>query len=199
VSLSRSPRFLPSQSNLCLLLLTPPLRSDGQPHTLTIHFLRRVEIRAIRFYVDFQQDESYTPTHIIFRAGTGPHDLLQFTEMALVNPAGWQDVPIDRCGGGADGHSLCCWIVQMHIKENHQNGKDTHIRGIRIFALDEGVEGRADRAVIEMVEDMDEAVGNLKEARRRHGGDDEAGGGLGWNGDGGFSSVPDFMRDPEIR
>jgi anaphase-promoting complex subunit 10 len=104
---------------------------------LTIHFLRRVEIRALRFYVDYSQDESYTPTHIVFYAGTGPHDLIQFAEVPLTNPVGWQDVPIADCGGGHDGHSLCCMIVQMHIKENHQNGKDTHIRGIKIFGLDE--------------------------------------------------------------
>ncbi|KAL2158749.1 hypothetical protein VTH06DRAFT_3940 [Thermothelomyces fergusii] len=113
-------------------------QSDGQqPHQLTIHFLRRVEIRAIRFYVDYNQDESYTPTHIVFYAGTGHHDLIQFAELTLTNPVGWQDVPIANSGGGADGHSLCCWIVQMHIKENHQNGKDTHIRGIKIYALDD--------------------------------------------------------------
>ncbi|KAK4149433.1 galactose-binding domain-like protein [Chaetomidium leptoderma] len=113
-------------------------QSDGQqPHLLTIHFLRRVEIRAIRFYVDYNQDESYTPTHIVFCAGTGHHDLIQFAEMPLTNPVGWQDVPIADSGGGADGHSLCCWMVQIHIKENHQNGKDTHIRGIKIYALDD--------------------------------------------------------------
>ncbi|KAH6613255.1 galactose-binding domain-like protein [Chaetomium tenue] len=113
-------------------------QSDGQqPHLLTIHFLRRVEIRAIRFYVDYNQDESYTPTHIVFYAGTGHHDLIQFAEAPLTNPAGWQDVPIADSGGGADGHSLCCWMVQMHIKENHQNGKDTHIRGIKVYALDD--------------------------------------------------------------
>ncbi|KAH6851335.1 galactose-binding domain-like protein [Chaetomium sp. MPI-CAGE-AT-0009] len=113
-------------------------QSDGQqPHLLTIHFLRRVEIRAIRFYVDYNQDESYTPTHIVFYAGTGHHDLIQFAETPLTNPAGWQDVPITDSGGGADGNSLCCWMVQMHIKENHQNGKDTHIRGIKIYAMDD--------------------------------------------------------------
>ncbi|KAK4038894.1 galactose-binding domain-like protein [Parachaetomium inaequale] len=113
-------------------------QSDGQqPHLLTIHFLRRVEIRAIRFYVDYNQDESYTPTHVVFCAGTGHHDLIQFAEVPLTSPVGWQDVPIADSGGGADGHSLCCWIVQMHIKENHQNGKDTHIRGIKIYALDD--------------------------------------------------------------
>lgn len=96
-----------------------------------------MEIRAIRFYVDYNQDESYTPTHIVFCAGTGHHDLIQFAELPLTNPVGWQDVPIADSGGGADGHSLCCWMVQMHIKENHQNGKDTHIRGIKIYALDD--------------------------------------------------------------
>ncbi|KAL2131772.1 hypothetical protein VTI74DRAFT_4622 [Chaetomium olivicolor] len=122
-------------------------QSDGQqPHLLTIHFLRRVEIRAIRFYVDYNQDESYTPTHIVFHAGTGQHDLIQFAEVQLTNPVGWQDVPVADCGGGVDGHSLCCWIVQMHIKENHQNGKDTHIRGIKIYALDDQSPAGAVRA-----------------------------------------------------
>ncbi|KAL2141122.1 hypothetical protein VTI28DRAFT_2781 [Corynascus sepedonium] len=121
-------------------------QSDGQqPHQLTIHFLRRVEIRAIRFYVDYNQDESYTPTHIVFYAGTGHHDLIQFAELALTNPVGWQDVPIANSGGGPDGHSLCCWMVQIHIKENHQNGKDTHIRGIKIYALDDHSLGNAVR------------------------------------------------------
>jgi anaphase-promoting complex subunit 10 len=120
------------------MFLTRVDRSDGQqPHLLTIHFLRRVEIRAIRFYVDYNQDESYTPTLIVFCAGTGHHDLIQFAEVPLNNPVGWQDVPIADSGGGADGNSLCCWMVQMHIKENHQNGKDTHIRGIKIYALDD--------------------------------------------------------------
>ena len=187
------------------------IRSDGQqPHFLTIHFLRRVEIRAIRFYVDYNQDESYTPTHILFYAGTGHHDLTQFAEVPLTNPMGWQDVPIAGCGGGPDGHSLCCWIVQMHVKENHQNGKDTHIRGIKIFALDEyAINGGVNTAVREMETNIDEAADRLMEQRL---GDEDGGFQDLLNaldrtenatrykpGDGGFSSVPDFMRDPELR
>lgn len=113
-------------------------QSDGpQPHLLTIHFLRRVEIRAIRFYVDYNQDESYTPTSVILSAGTGHHDLLEFATLALTTPLGWQEIDLSRVGGGADGQSLCCWIVQIKVKENHQNGKDTHIRGIKLYAIDE--------------------------------------------------------------
>ncbi|KXX73297.1 Anaphase-promoting complex subunit 10 [Madurella mycetomatis] len=185
-------------------------QSDGQqPHLLTIHFLRRVEIRAIRFYVDYNQDESYTPTHIVFYAGTGHHDLIQFAEVPLTNPVGWQDVPIADCGGGPDGHSLCCWIVQMHIKENHQNGKDTHIRGIKIFALDEHLLGGAGRdpamnsaanfdlahqlTAQSLAADEDETFQELLDSldhypipRSRL-------------GDGSISNFPAFMRDPEIR
>jgi anaphase-promoting complex subunit 10 len=182
-------------------------RSDGQqPHLLTIHFLRRVEIRAIRFYVDYNEDESYTPTHIVFYAGTGHHDLIQFAEMPLSNPVGWQDVPISDCGGGPDGHSLCCWIVQMHVKENHQNGKDTHIRGIKIYALDENSAG----SLNEMEVNIDQAA-DWVAARSNQRGDhqtfqellDELN--LDQSatryrpGEGGFSNLPDFMRDPEIR
>lgn len=123
---------------------------------LTIHFLRRVEIRAIRFYVDYNQDESYTPTHIIFHAGTGHHDLIQFAELPLTNPVGWQEVPIADSGGGADGHSLCCWMVQLHIKENHQNGKDTHIRGIKIYALDDQSLGTARDPALGLRTDLDD-------------------------------------------
>ncbi|KAL1895481.1 hypothetical protein Sste5346_005289 [Sporothrix stenoceras] len=113
-------------------------QSDGpQPHLLTIHFLRRVEIRAIRFFVDYNQDESYTPTSVVLSAGTGHHDLLEFASLALTTPVGWQEIDLSKVGGGADGQSLCCWIVQIKVKENHQNGKDTHIRGIKLYAIDE--------------------------------------------------------------
>ncbi|KAK4101780.1 galactose-binding like protein [Parathielavia hyrcaniae] len=145
-------------------------QSDGQqPHLLTIHFLRCVEIRTIRFYVDYNQDESYTPTHIVFYAGTGHHDLIQFAEVPLTNPVGWQDVPIADSGGGADGHSLCCWMVQVLIKENHQNGKDTHIRGIKIYTLDDQSLGTSTAAreptTRALSTDLDENLGSVLAAQ----------------------------------
>lgn len=173
-----------------------------------MHFVRRVEIRAIRFYVDYSQDESYTPTNIVFYAGTSPHDLIQFAEMPLVNPVGWQDVPISDAGGGYDGHSLCCWVVQMHVKENHQNGKDTHIRGIKIYGLDENLVGGAaledlsreptinlasrpsNRATLQsLTVDEEKTLQELLDSFDQHPP----------SGDGSFSNFPDFMREPEIR
>lgn len=102
-----------------------------------MHFIRRVEIRRIRFYVDYNDDESYTPTRIRVEAGTGWHDLQELCEMVLPNPVGWQEVAIAGAGAGVDGNSLACWIFQLVILENHQNGKDTHIRGLKVYALDD--------------------------------------------------------------
>lgn len=104
---------------------------------MTISFVKRVEIRALRFYVDYTQDESYTPTRINWFAGTSLHDLLPFGTSQLVNPAGWIDVPLTGAGGGEDGNSLMAYVVQMQIVENHQNGKDTHIRGVKIYGFDD--------------------------------------------------------------
>ncbi|KAF3766463.1 hypothetical protein M406DRAFT_32137, partial [Cryphonectria parasitica EP155] len=109
-------------------------QSDGiQPHRLTMTFVKCVEIRALRFHVDYHQDESYTPTRIMWYAGTSEHSLMHFATSNLVNPEGWTDVPLAGAGGGEDGNSLLAWVVQMQIIENHQNGKDTHIRGVKIY------------------------------------------------------------------
>jgi anaphase-promoting complex subunit 10 len=118
-------------------LLTIMHRSDGvQPHHLTVYFVKKVAIREIRFFVDYEQDESYTPTRIVFRSGTSENNLMQFALMELDRPKGWQKVPFDHVGGGPDGHTLYSWVLQMTISDNHQNGKDTHLRGIKIFAPD---------------------------------------------------------------
>lgn len=130
--------------------------------------------------------------------------------MPLANPVGWQDVPLADCGGGPDGHSLSCWIVQVHIKENHQNGKDTHIRGIKIYALDENAaSGPMEEAIHEMeannyyvpppgaaVEtDVDqEELQNLRDMLERAEIDQTR-----RPNDTGLSIYEDWMRDPEIR
>ncbi|KKA31168.1 hypothetical protein TD95_002281 [Thielaviopsis punctulata] len=110
-------------------------QSDGpQPHKLTVYFIKRVAIRAIRFYVNHEEDESYTPTKIVFKSGTGENSLIEFASVELETPTGWQDVPIAGCGGGLDGNTLVSYVFQMVILENHLNGKDTHLRGIKIYA-----------------------------------------------------------------
>ncbi|KAF8419609.1 hypothetical protein BGX38DRAFT_1280373 [Terfezia claveryi] len=46
-------------------------------------------------------------------SGTGYHDLQEVCVMVLEEPLGW---------------------VEVVILGNHQNGKDTHVRGLQVFA-----------------------------------------------------------------
>ena len=101
-----------------------------------------VAIAGIRIYLNFDLDESYTPTLIRFAAGTGYHDLQEFSVMKFERPTGWIDVDWEGVGDieseTMDGELsiLRCMLVQVRICENHQNGKDTHLRGLQIFSRD---------------------------------------------------------------
>lgn len=200
--------FPPAYLLSCEEALTQLTRSDGpQPHKLTVYFVKRVGIRDIRFFVDYSEDESYTPTKIVFKSGTSENNLIEFASITMDSPVGWQQVPIAGAGGDPDGNTLVSYVLQMQILENHQNGKDTHLRGIKIYAFDnesgQGV-GRENNPV-------DDAVGLMGEATsggRSRGLDDSPGalGGLAGTlaatrlepGEGGFT-IPDFMREPELR
>ncbi|KAK2591477.1 hypothetical protein QQS21_010823 [Conoideocrella luteorostrata] len=178
-------------------------QSDGpQPHKLTVYFVKRVGIRDIRFFVDYNDDESYTPTKIIFKSGTSENNLIEFATMTMDNPVGWQQVPIAGAGGEPDGNTLVSYVLQMQILENHQNGKDTHLRGIKIYAFDAdaaqaGPGGGApeDMADASFSKDGNERfntgdklgdIARTLAAARLEGGET------------GFT-IPDFMREPEIR
>jgi len=119
---------------------------------------------GMRIYLDFELDESYTPTLIRFAAGTGYADLQEFSVMRFEKPRGWLDVDFEGVASSlADDDSdqnddesedgtarlpvLRCMLVQVRISENHQNGKDTHLRGLQIFARDEEM-GRRERREI---------------------------------------------------
>jgi len=129
-------------------------QSDGpQPHLLSIHFFKLVPVVSIQVLLDFDNDESYTPTKIQFLAGMGVHDIQEFAEMTFEQPNGWHDVDFSNVGpieqdedDDDEARSSIDWskrpvlrafLVQVRILENHQNGKDTHLRGVRIFARDE--------------------------------------------------------------
>ena len=106
----------------------------------------------MRIYLDFESDESYTPTKIQFLAGMGVHDIQEFAEMSFEQPTGWIDVDFSGVGrieaddeasesvSGVDWSKrpvLRAFLVQVRILENHQNGKDTHLRAVQLFARDE--------------------------------------------------------------
>jgi anaphase-promoting complex subunit 10 len=124
--------------------------------------------------------------------------------MALDSPVGWQQVPLAGAGGDPDGNTLISYVLQMQILENHQNGKDTHLRGIKIYAFDADsaqAPGRDGNPVDEVMDLVDEAVarntgrapGQRTSSVRRL-----TGMARHEHGDTGLP-IPDFMREPEIR
>lgn len=149
---------------------------------MNIHFSRLVLIRAIRIYLDFESDESYTPTRITLLAGTGYHDLIPFSTLEFAQPKGWIEVSLENVGGGDDGKTLRAFLVQVRIMENHQNGKDTHVRGLKIYARDERLGGGG-------LGVLDEMEGRSRTARetQSHGAERTS------------LIEPDWMGDPEIR
>ena len=121
--------------------------------------------------------------------------------MELAAPSGWQQVPLTGVGGGPDGNTLVSYVLQVQILENHQNGKDTHLRGIKIYAMDneaganrapeEDDEGSAPEEVEEHYPGSPiEALERAPERRSRPGR---------WSPVEGGMTIPDFMKEPELR
>lgn len=99
-------------------------QSDGQqPHTVTVQFPRKMEVELVALYLDFGLDESYTPSRLSLRAGTGLHDLQEVKAVELAEPKGWVQVPL----------SVRANALQLVIVANHQNGRDSHVRLMRVF------------------------------------------------------------------
>lgn len=101
---------------------------------------------------------------------------VQFYEWRGEEPRGWVDVDLEGVGVGGKAE-LRAFVVQVRVLENHQNGKDTHVRGVQIFAQDDRI--KKPRAA---VADEDRRGTNGVEESEVVGMDE-----------------PDWMQDPEIR
>ncbi|XP_039799715.1 anaphase-promoting complex subunit 10-like isoform X2 [Panicum virgatum] len=107
-------------------------QSDGaQPHLVNIQFQKKVQLQLVVLYVDFKLDESYTPSKISIRAGDGFHNLKEVKTVELAKPVGWVHISLS----GADPREtfIHTFMLQIAILSNHLNGRDTHIRQIKIY------------------------------------------------------------------
>ena len=109
-------------------------RSDGpQPHLINIQFHKKMRIHEIAIFTDFKLDESYTPAKISIRAGTTFHDLQEIHVQELNEPSGWVTILPSREQSPDGSGILRTHFIQVAILANHQNGRDTHIRQIKIY------------------------------------------------------------------
>ncbi|ORC92431.1 anaphase promoting complex subunit 10 [Trypanosoma theileri] len=172
-------------------------QSDGVlPHTILIEFARLTPVVAVALYLDYVQDESYTPRKLRIQAGTHNGDIADVAHATVDDPKGWVllkmyvepetlepwDIGIIRPAGeergvdnnnnnsrgmwsttatrgigrGVDVSSAASppmvsgvmdhddyaefivdavWCTQLRIvlEENRQNGRDCHVRGVRVL------------------------------------------------------------------
>ncbi|KAL5011803.1 hypothetical protein ScPMuIL_010354 [Solemya velum] len=104
-------------------------QSDGpQPHLVNIQFRKKMTIHDVCLYTDYKADESYTPNRVSVRAGTHFNDLLEVEQLEMSEPVGWVSVPLKDI----NFKPIRTFMIQIAILSNHQNGRDTHLRRIKI-------------------------------------------------------------------
>lgn len=106
-------------------------QSDGQlPHLVNVQFHRKTRITAVYLYADYKLDESYTPSRISLRTGSNFNDLQELQNQELFEPTGWTAIHVEN----GKSRPVRIYMLQIAIVANHQNGRDTHLRQIRIHA-----------------------------------------------------------------
>ncbi|OSC98553.1 anaphase-promoting complex subunit 10 [Trametes coccinea BRFM310] len=110
--------------------------SDGpQPHYVSIEFPRKVSVQKLSIYLSYPLDDSYTPANIAIRGGTGPVDIQELRYVSLEKPDGWVtfDVCMEPSEDGEGFKHVDLYVLQILIINNHMNGKDTHVRGVKVL------------------------------------------------------------------
>ncbi|KAG7450971.1 anaphase-promoting complex, subunit 10 [Guyanagaster necrorhizus] len=110
--------------------------SDGpQPHFITIEFPRKMPVQKLSIYLSHPLDDSYTPATLAIRAGTGSTDLQDVRIITLDKPDGWLtfDISSEPNEDGDGLKPIYAYVLQIIVMTNHQSGKDTHVRGLRVL------------------------------------------------------------------
>lgn len=107
-------------------------QSDGvQPHLVNIQFQKKVKLQLIALFLNYKMDESYTPSKVSIRAGDGFHNLKEIKTVELDKPVGW--VIISLSGTDPRETFIHTFMLQIAVLSNHLNGRDTHVRQIKVF------------------------------------------------------------------
>ena len=123
----------PLSLHLTLQIPPPPQlgdfwQSDGTaPHVVSIQFRARTAVSEVAFYVDAGSDESYTPRTVSVRAGILHHDLDELRRIELASPTGWVRIPLAQPKG------VRTWYLQIVVHSMRANGRDLHLRGLRVL------------------------------------------------------------------
>ncbi|OZJ01736.1 hypothetical protein BZG36_05118 [Bifiguratus adelaidae] len=112
-------------------------QSEGpQPHYVNIQFAKRTTVQQISIYTDYRVDESYTPHKMCIRCGNTASDLQDVVAFEIDEGTGWTHVLLygDEDAIVSRKNECRAHMIQVAVLSNHQNGKDTHLRQIKVYA-----------------------------------------------------------------
>ena len=109
---------------------------DIQPHFILIQYLKKTRISEVWLYLDYKTDESYTPSKISIRIENSFNEMVDIRTIEYDEPVGWYPILLEE--KNSDSKTIKPYIktmiLQIMILQNTHNGRDTHIRGVKIFA-----------------------------------------------------------------
>ena len=110
--------------------LTKYWQSDGSPiHYLEIEFNKKYELTEIWIYLDRLVDESYTPNRLLLRSRNYLDDIVDLLEIEIEDPTGWFKIDLQGILKG-----IKTKYIQVQFLSNLHFGKDTHLRGFKVFS-----------------------------------------------------------------
>ncbi|GAN08222.1 anaphase-promoting complex subunit [Mucor ambiguus] len=101
-------------------------------HTIDLSFHQATLIRQVSIFIDYFQDESYTPKTIMVRGGTTYRDLQELDRVECEEFVGWVNIDI---ASKNDGNPFRVFRLQIAILTTHLNGRDTHIRQVKVYSV----------------------------------------------------------------
>lgn len=96
---------------------------DNLPHYISITFKKLTYVSSIQMKLQYSFDESYTPQSIEIKASRRHDRIEKDFEFNLEEPEGV--VTFDL--------GVECFFLHVIVLKNHHDGKDTHMRGFKVF------------------------------------------------------------------
>lgn len=97
--------------------------TDGNlPHHIEIEFEEIRHLLEIRITLGHTQDKSYIPREIDVRCGKTRNTMELVKKVTITDKLSMASIPVEKD---------CCFL-QMIILSNHQDGRDSRIRGLSL-------------------------------------------------------------------
>ncbi|KAI8074105.1 anaphase-promoting complex, subunit 10-domain-containing protein [Gongronella butleri] len=100
------------------------------PHTIDLFFTQATVIQQVSIFIDYYQDESYCPKHITIRGGNTYRDLCDIVEVECPEMVGWKNMDLSEILD----EPVRVFQLQISINSTHLNGRDTHVRQLKVYS-----------------------------------------------------------------